>query len=110
MQKIGGRQPQYLKEKKNALRNFSEEGHITMYYTYILSSEKNQVKKYYGFTTNLKKRIEYHNAGKVSSTKSFRPWKITFYAAFTNKESALAFKRYLKTASGKAFANKRLLY
>jgi len=110
VQKIGGRQPQYLKEKKNALRNFSEEGHITMYYTYILSSEDDKAKKYYGFTTNLKERIEYHNAGKVTSTKNFRPWKITFYAAFTNKETALAFEGYLKTASGKAFANKRLLY
>jgi len=30
------------------------------------------------------------------------------YLAFSDESKALAFERYLKTASGRAFANKRL--
>jgi putative endonuclease len=30
------------------------------------------------------------------------------YVAFSNKQQAIAFEKYLKTASGRAFAKKRL--
>ncbi|MEM7144219.1 MAG: GIY-YIG nuclease family protein [Verrucomicrobiota bacterium] len=52
--------------------------------------------------------MEDHNAGRNVSTKAFRPWKLEMYLAFSDREKALGFERYLKTASGKAFADKRL--
>jgi putative endonuclease len=44
-----------------------------MSFTYILKSEKSG-KYYIGCTNSIEKRIEQHNSGKVSSTKSDRPW------------------------------------
>ena len=42
-------------------------------------------------------------------TNRFKPWKLVFYAGFNDKKSALDFEKYLKTASGIAFRNKRLI-
>ena len=50
-----------------------------------------------------------HNAGGNVSTKPHRPWSIAWYGGFSSEETAMDFERYLKTASGKAFARKRLL-
>ena len=37
-------------------------------------------------------------------TSKFKSWKINTAIAFTNKGKALAFEKYLKTHSGRAFA------
>ena len=36
------------------------------------------------------------------------PWEIKTYIAFADEKQASAFERYLKSASGRAFAKKRL--
>jgi putative endonuclease len=36
------------------------------------------------------------------------PWRLVSYLAFSERATAIAFERYLKTASGRAFADKRL--
>jgi len=41
-------------------------------------------------------------------TAKFKPWRLVTYVAFSDKAKAVAFERYLKTASGRAFAKKRL--
>ncbi|MEM8955153.1 MAG: GIY-YIG nuclease family protein [Verrucomicrobiota bacterium] len=79
-----------------------------MYYVYLLRSEKRPLRTYVGFSEELRGRLEDHNAGRNGSTKPFRPWKLEVYLAFSVREKALGFERYLKTASGKAFADKRL--
>ena len=38
----------------------------------------------------------------------FRPWRIKTAIAFTERQRAIELERYLKTASGRAFAKKRL--
>jgi putative endonuclease len=80
-----------------------------MYYAYILQSERHPKRLYVGFSSDLKTRISDHNDGKNVSTRTGRPWKLVFYAAFQEKAEALAFEAYLKTSSGKAFTRKRLL-
>jgi putative endonuclease len=80
-----------------------------MHYAYILRSISAPDHLYYGSTSDLKQRLAKHNAGGNVSTASFRPWTIAWYSGFPSKEKATAFERYLKTGSGKAFANKRLL-
>ena len=80
-----------------------------MYYAYILLSLSHPHTLYYGSTSDLKQRLATHNAGGNVSTQPHRPWKIAWYAGFPNKQTATDFELYLKTASGKAFANKRLL-
>ena len=59
-----------------------------------------------GFTTDLNKRLVKHNNGEVIFTSKFKPWKIKNAFAFTEKEKALAFEKYLKSHSGRAFAKK----
>ncbi len=78
-----------------------------MYYVYILKLSDNFY--YHGFSDNLKQRILAHENGKVESTKNLRPITLIFYAAFSTKKKALSFENYLKTGSGFAFRNKRLI-
>ncbi len=80
-----------------------------MFYVYILRSETHPEQTYVGFTEDLKQRFQTHNQGGSPHTAKFAPWQIEFYCAFKYKHAALDFERYLKSHSGKAFANKRLL-
>ncbi len=79
-----------------------------MYYVYLLRSETRPDQTYVGYTRDLKQRIPFHNAGLVPHTSKFMPWKLVTYLGFESKPRALAFERYLKSSSGKAFARKRL--
>ena len=78
-----------------------------MYYVYILLL--NDGTHYIGFSENIKERIEnYHLKNKIAHTK-FLDAKLIFYMAFSSKLKALHFEKYLKTPSGFAFRNKRLI-
>jgi putative endonuclease len=63
---------------------------------------------YVGFTQNLKERLRRHKAGEVPHTSKFRPWRIKTMIAFTDRDRALQFERYLKTSFGRALTKKRL--
>jgi len=78
-----------------------------MFYTYILRSSNNTY--YTGHSSNLKGRIQAHQKGQVTITKKHLPAKLVFYSAFNSKIKAVAFEKYLKTHSGFAFRNKRLV-
>lgn len=78
-----------------------------MFYCYILLLKN---KKYYvGFSNDLQQRIKEHIKGEVGHTKNWRPIKLIYYSAFQSKLKALHFEKYLKTTSGFAFRNKRLI-
>lgn len=80
---------------------------MTYHYVYILESvEGNHF--YVGLTDNLQARLRKHNAGEVPHTSKFKPWKMKNAIAFRDRERAYAFERYLKTGSGRAFAQKHL--
>jgi predicted GIY-YIG superfamily endonuclease len=57
-------------------------------------------------TADLKERLMRHNAGEVPHTSKFRPWRIVTYVGFFDEERAIACEKYLKSASGRAFAKK----
>ena len=78
-----------------------------MYYVYLIRSEAFPERRYIGFTTDLKKRIAAHNTGGSVHTSKYKPWKLVSYHSFVEKRRAKEFEHYLKTGSGKAFANKR---
>jgi len=78
-----------------------------VYYIYILQLQDETY--YHGFSDDLKKRLVNHKHGLVESTKNLRPVKLIFYAAFSKKNKAIAFEKYLKSSSGFAFRNKRLI-
>ena len=78
-----------------------------MKYVYILESLDSE-HFYVGITDDLRARLAKHNAGEVSHTSKYGPWRIKTYVAFSNNNRAVAFERSLKSGSGRAFANKRL--
>lgn len=79
-----------------------------MYYVYILKSDKTK-KLYHGVTRDLKRRINEHNSGNSDFTSWSGPYVLTWYCAFINKQKAYDFEKYLKSSSGFAFRNKRLI-
>ena len=76
------------------------------YYVYILQSTNNPDKYYVGYSTNVKDRLIKHNEGGDKYTSKYKPWKIKNAISFNGKEKALAFEKYLKSHSGRAFAKK----
>jgi predicted GIY-YIG superfamily endonuclease len=78
-----------------------------MKYVYILQS-LDGLHFYTGLTDDLEARLPKHNSGAVTHTSKFRPWRIQSYLAFTDETRAIAFEKYLKSGSGRAFAKARL--
>ena len=78
-----------------------------MFYVYILRSIQWPGRRYVGVTSDLRRRVEEHNAGKCLHTSKFMPWRVETYIAFSDKEKAIAFEKYLKTGAGWAFSLKR---
>lgn len=79
-----------------------------MHYVYLLRLSNNEI--YTGYTTNLKDRFRRHQQGSTKFTSDHQPESILWYSAFSNKTTALAFEKYLKGSSGKAFRNKHLVH
>ncbi len=79
-----------------------------MTYVYILRSIEIPQRYYVGFTRDLRSRLQKHNAGEVPHTSKYAPWEIKTYVAFSDETQAIAFERYLKSPSGRAFTKKRL--
>ena len=78
------------------------------HYVYIIESKSHSDRYYIGFTEDLQDRLKHHNSGAVPSTRPFRPWAYRTCTAFTDRNRALDFERYLKTHSGRAFLSKHL--
>jgi predicted GIY-YIG superfamily endonuclease len=77
----------------------------TMKYVYILESLDTE-HFYVGITDDLRTRLVKHKAGEVPHTSKYRPWRIRTYFAFSEEARAVAFEKYLKSGSGRAFAKK----
>lgn len=78
-----------------------------MFYVYLIRSISHPNHTYIGLTADLKVRLGKHNEGGSPSTSKYKPWKLQAYIAFQNRTKAAEFEAYLKTGSGRAFANKR---
>jgi len=79
-----------------------------MKYVYLIQSIPIQSKRYIGITSDLKSSLTAHNKGRSTHTSKYKPFKLVTYVAFSNKEKAQEFEKYLKSGSGRAFAQKRL--
>ena len=79
-----------------------------MHYVYLLQSEAFPDQRYVGLTSDLRRRLAEHNAGKSPHTSKYVPWRLVTYVAFSNEQKAEVFERYLKSGSGHAFASRRL--
>jgi putative endonuclease len=69
------------------------------YTVYILQSYL--TKRYYiGMTSDLEKRLSYHNNGRNKSTKHGMPWVICYYERCDSKKSAWLRERQIKSYKG----------
>jgi predicted GIY-YIG superfamily endonuclease len=87
---------------------FQQARNMQFFYLYILQSQSSPEHFYTGRTEDLRARLAKHNAGEVPHTANFKPWQIKTAIAFTDEKRAIEFERYLKSASGRAFAKKHL--
>ena len=79
-----------------------------LYSVYVIKSKRDD-SLYIGLSTDIKKRLSNHNQGLSKYTKGHLPYRPVFISFFPDKFTAANFEKYLKTASGKAFINKRLI-
>jgi putative endonuclease len=79
-----------------------------MKWVYLIRSLSAPGQRYIGVTSNLEDRLQAHNAGGSPHTPKYTPWESVTYIGFSDERRAIAFERYLKSGSGRAFANKRL--
>jgi putative endonuclease len=79
-----------------------------MKYVYLIQSISFPTQRYAGITSDLKTRLKSHNKGQSPHTSKFKPWKLVTYVAFSDESKAIDFEKYLKSGSGRAFAEKRL--
>ncbi len=64
---------------------------------------------YVGSTNDIGRRLTEHNSGKVDSTKNRTPSSLEAYFAVKCQSRAIELEQYLKTGSGRAFLQKRIL-
>ena len=81
----------------------------TTRFVYILQSLSDPARHYVGLTSDVTRRVETHNSGGSIHTLANRPWHLVAAIEFSNANSAIAFERYLKTGSGRAFAKRHFV-
>jgi len=78
-----------------------------MWYVYILKCQDGTY--YTGCSSNIQSRLIRHNRGDINYTRNRLPIQLITYLTFSNKYKAFQFEKYLKSGSGIAFRNKRLV-
>ena len=76
------------------------------HFVYILRSGADPNRHYTGITSDVEKRLHWHNTGRSGVTVHHRPWAVVVSLAFADARVASRFERYLKTGSGRAFAKR----
>jgi putative endonuclease len=79
-----------------------------MYTVYVLYS-KSYKKIYIGYTSNLTNRLSSHNVlGAKGYTVKYRPWTVAYTEAYSNKSSAMAREKFLKSGKGRQIIWKKI--
>jgi len=74
-------------------------------FVYVIRSIADPARYYVGLTTDVVRRLAIHNSGGSTHTAELRPWEIEF----AKESSAVAFEKYLKSGSGRAFAKRHFV-
>ena len=69
------------------------------HFVYILKNQENIF--YKGYSTDVDKRLDYHNSNKSDYTKNKGPWTLIFIKKFDAKSEALKFEKMLKRQNHK---------
>jgi len=73
-----------------------------MFYTYILQSEIDY-SYYIGHSSDIMKRLEYHNHGLSRFTSKKIPWKLVYLETFQTKKEANMRELFLKRQRNSSF-------
>jgi len=71
-----------------------------MYYVYILLNET-KTRTYTGVADDVDKRLAEHNAGRVKSSRPYRPYKIIHAESFETLKQARQKERFYKSTTGR---------
>ncbi|HPS13130.1 MAG TPA: GIY-YIG nuclease family protein, partial [Prolixibacteraceae bacterium] len=73
-----------------------------MFYAYIIQSQKD-LSFYIGHTSDMQKRLDYHNSGLSCYTSKKKPWKLVYFETYETKQEANAREYFLKRQKNKSF-------
>lgn len=73
---------------------------------YVLKNADARPHFYIGLTSDARARLADHNAGHCPHTTRHRPWQLHVTIELPDEQRAVAFERYLKSGSGRAFAKR----
>jgi putative endonuclease len=79
------------------------------HFVYVLQSTVQAERYYSGLTCDVATRLGIHNSGGSQHTAGLRPWRLVVALEFATEASAVAFQKYLKTGSGRAFAKRHFV-
>jgi putative endonuclease len=71
-----------------------------MYYVYILLNQA-KTRTYTGVSDDVNKRLEEHNAGRVGSSRPYRPYKIVHTESFATLSQARQKEKFYKSTTGR---------
>ena len=77
-----------------------------MYYVYVLQLKNKDL--YIGYSSDLKKRLQYHQSGKSKFTRPHRPVKLVYYEAYLSKDDATQREYNLKTGQQREILKQRI--
>jgi putative endonuclease len=75
-------------------------------FVYGLRSVADRRRHYVGLASDVPRRVEWHNAGRCPHTAKYRPWALVVSIEFSDEARAVAFEKYLKAGSCRAFAKR----
>ena len=73
---------------------------LNMYYVYILLNEA-KTRSYTGVADDVNKRLAEHNAGRVKSSRPYRPYRIIHAESFETLKEARQKERFYKSTTGR---------
>lgn len=78
-----------------------------MHGVYILRSKKDAT-LYVGYSSDVKKRVEEHQKGRVFTTRNKRPLEVIYCELYKNRKDAMHREKYFKTGWGRAYITRIL--
>lgn len=75
-------------------------------FVYLLRSLDGTDRPYIGVTSIVPERVARHNDGLSPHTAKYRPWQLVVSFEFRDERGGVAFEKYLKSRSGRAFAKR----
>lgn len=78
-----------------------------MYTAYVMVSKTFQI-RYVGSTSDVNKRINFHNNGFSKFTKGRGPWMLVYKEDFPTRSEAMLREQFFKTGVGREYLDRKI--